>query len=159
MVDADLPPQPLDSYISAVTLALGEMAATQVAVRNVSREMDGSPLGEVNAIVVLHAATEAMLILAFPQQTALMLAQRIFGDARVELSDGLIRDCVGEIANVIAGQAKTLLAGTPHQMTFALPQVVAAPVPDALCDQVRGRLKVTFESDAGGFLLGLIFKC
>src|SRR5262249_27972559 len=119
MVDADVSSQPMESYINAATLALGEMAGAQVFVRESSPDKYAQSESDVVALVELEAATAQMLILRFSRQTATAFAQRILDNANVELGDSLVQDCVGEIANVIAGQAKTLLAGTPHQMTFS----------------------------------------
>jgi CheY-specific phosphatase CheX len=40
-----------------------------------------------------------------------------------ELSDEIIHDVVGELANVIAGQAKTMLKGTPYHFALSIPVV------------------------------------
>jgi CheY-specific phosphatase CheX len=60
----------------------------------------------------------------------------------------MIRDCIGEVANIIAGQAKTLLYGTPLHFNFSPPiQDDFEPPSEAEA------LQLTFGSDAGGFTL------
>lgn len=155
MVDRDEVAEPLQSYIAAATLTLAEMANTLVVVRQISRAQLNQMGGDVSAVVELASAHEKMLVLSFPEQTATTLAQRILSEAKVEVNESLIRDCVGEIANVIAGQAKTLLAGTAHQMTFSLPRVAASALPEVEIEQARPGWVVAFDGDAGEFFLGL----
>src|SRR5262245_31208475 len=100
------------------------MAGTEVAVRETYRTRLDSPWGDISAVLEIKSATGGMFVLSFPERTAAAIAERILADARTAVTDSLIRDCVGEIANVIAGQAKTLLAGTTHQLTFSLPRVI-----------------------------------
>ena len=42
------------------------------------------------------------------------------------LTDEMIDDVAGEFANVIAGQAKTILKGTPYHFTLSTPVVTRA---------------------------------
>jgi CheY-specific phosphatase CheX len=62
---------------------------------------------------------------------------------------------MGEITNVIAGQAKAMLHGTPHRFAFSTPRLLSGgdPVPGAVAG--REFLVVVFASDAGDFTLQL----
>jgi chemotaxis protein CheX len=99
-----------------------------------------------------------MLLLRFPERTAAAIAQRVLADTEVELNESLIRDCIGEIANVIAGQAKTLLAGTPYRLTFSLPEVVVGKHLLSHPEWSRECLVIAFRSDLGEFSLGLALQ-
>jgi hypothetical protein len=61
-----------------------------------------------------------------------------------------IGDCVGEIANVIAGQTKAMVAGGPHQFTFSIPDVLA-PVSEFEPPQNWDRFAIAFQSPLGDF--------
>ena len=81
----------------------------------------------------------------------------MLADVTTELDEQLIRDCVGEIGNVVSGQAKALLAGTPFAFTFSLPEVVVGanhfqPASGQEC------LVVAFNSDQGEFSLRLLLN-
>ena len=66
-----------------------------------------------------------VLVLSFPAQTAAALAGRVLAEVAQAPDDDLVRDCMGELANVIAGQAKTLLAETPYQLLLATPSILS----------------------------------
>jgi chemotaxis protein CheX len=147
----------LEPFIEATRTALSEMAGTEVVVRSVYRQSMYQALGELAAVVRLRSTTEGSLVLAFPQRTAAALAGRILAGIAQELDESLIRDCVGEIANVVAGQAKTMLAGGPYRFTFSVPQVAVTgndlpPQQDVDC------LVVAFGSDQGELALQLLWK-
>jgi chemotaxis protein CheX len=149
--------QLLEPFIQAARAALGEMAATEVAVRAVYQKALHHTLGDIASVLGLLSGVEGFLVLGFPERTAAALARRILAGATEEVDENLIRDCVGEIANVVAGQAKAILAGTPYHFDFSLPGVVtgAKELP------TRQRLDcfvVAFRSDQGDFSLQLFLK-
>lgn len=149
------PSAPLESFISAAQVALAEMAGTEVAVQEVYQATLDNLWGDVCAIVSIKSATEGLFILSFPEKTAAALAERVLADAKAAITENLIQDCVGEVANVIAGQAKTLLTGSPHQFTFSLPRVVSGNVSQSHSEPSRGCLVAVFQSDLGEFRLHL----
>lgn len=57
-----------------------------------------------------------------PVDVATSLAER-YVPPGTELSEELINDVIGEIANVIAGQAKTALKGMPHHFMLTTPRI------------------------------------
>jgi chemotaxis protein CheX len=83
------------------------------------------------------------------------LAGRALAGVTEELTEDIVRDCLGEIANVVAGQAKALLAGTPYHFTFSTPTVVAGGGHEGGATPGGGYLVVLFGSDVGDFALQL----
>jgi CheY-specific phosphatase CheX len=148
----------LKSFTTATTVALAEMATTEVAVREVYRATLDDPWGDISAVLGIKSATEGLLVLGFAERTAAAIAERVLADVKEEINETLVRDCVGEIANVIAGQTKTLLAGTPHQMTFSLPEVVVGDHPESRPGRGRGCLVIAFRSDLGEFTVRLALE-
>jgi chemotaxis protein CheX len=147
----------LEPFITAACTALGEMAGTEVIARAVYRKTLPPALGDIAAVVELLSAREGFLVLSFPKQTAAALAGRILAGVTKEVDEDLICDCMGEIANVVAGQAKALLADTPYRFTFSLPKVV---VGGREFDPKQGQdyLVVVFSSDLGEFAMQLVLE-
>jgi chemotaxis protein CheX len=133
------------------------MAGTEVVVRDVYRKPLHHTLGDVAAVIELLSVTEGFLVLGFPQRTAAALAGRILAGTTEEVGEELVRDCVGEIANVVAGQAKAILADTPHRFTFSLPKIVVG-AGEILPQQGPDCLVVDFGSYQGEFALQLFLK-
>jgi chemotaxis protein CheX len=125
-VAAEIRAQLLEPFIAATTAALCEMAGIDVVAQAAGRRPHPALL-DINALVELESALGGPLILSFPKQTAAAIAGRVLAGAGAALDESLLHDCVGEIGNVVAGQAKALLAGTAYRLAFALPQVLVGP--------------------------------
>ncbi|CAN5125629.1 hypothetical protein BH11PLA2_BH11PLA2_14260 [soil metagenome] len=137
-----------DALTSAVAVALREMAGVQSALVG-STPVDGVPsAGEVSVVIRTFGAGPGSLRLSMPNTTASALAHRILAETVPNPDEALIRDCIGEVANIIAGQAKTLLYGTLLHFSFSSPvQDDFEPPP-----QAEG-LQLTFGSDVGALSL------
>ena len=155
-VAGEIREQLLEPFRAAVCTALGEMAGTEVVLQAMYQQTLGQTLGDIAAVVEIKSAAEGLLLLSFPRQTATALARRILAGVTVDVDEDLIRDCVAEIANVVAGQAKAMLAETPYRFAFALPKVVVGA--NALGQQDLDCLVIVFSSEAGEFALQLFVK-
>lgn len=154
-VSSQVREQLLEPFISAASLTLSELAQTEPAVRSVYRTALPRTLGDISAVLGLTAEGDGVLVLSFPARTAVALAGRVFSEVNQVPDDDLVRDCMGEVANVIAGQAKTLLAETPYQLVLATPSVLSgAGLEFGSRPDAKG-LVVVFGSDVGDFALQL----
>jgi CheY-specific phosphatase CheX len=109
-------------FVDSVRTALLEMAGIEVAIRSTSGA--ASPgAGDIIAVVELTSTPPMTLMLSFPGRTAEALAAQILTDVKVTTDDVVTKDCVREIANVVAGQAKTALSATPHHFSCSLPTI------------------------------------
>jgi chemotaxis protein CheX len=145
------PPDDLiEAFAAAVPFALREMAGVEAVVRE-SRPLGADGLsGDVTAVVRLTAAAVWRFALAVPEATAGALARRVLAGTVDEVSSDMVRDCLGEVANVVAGQAKTLLVGSPNHFVLSVPTVTAGGA-----DAGVGGWLIRFESDAGAFAVHL----
>jgi chemotaxis protein CheX len=143
--------QVIAPFLSAVTATLEEMAQTSPGVREVYASASFRPLGDVMVLIKLRPEPEGLLVLGMPGRTASVLANRVLSQP----DEGLIRDCVGEFANVIAGQAKTLLGESPYHFTFSTPTIMTGPEFEAIANSLGECSVISFACDAGDFTLQL----
>jgi CheY-specific phosphatase CheX len=160
----------LEPLIRATCATLSVVAGSEASVRAVGQEPSPPAPGDVVAVVTLRPATdgpadrpvqeagvsgyEQFLVLRFPEGTAAALAGRILADVTEELDQGLVRDCMGELANVVAGQVKALLAGGPNRFSISIPEVLAPSARLLPADPLHS-LVLTFTSDHGEFVVQL----
>jgi chemotaxis protein CheX len=138
----------VDAFTTAVTFALREMANVEAAVGAVRRSTAADRCAAVAAVVRLTASGgEGRLTLSVPEPTAANLARRVLTEVSSDVTADMVRDCMGEVANVVAGQAKTLLVGTPSHFTLSTPSV---HVGGSVGPETGGWV-LPFESDAGAF--------
>lgn len=139
----------VDALVAAVRTALGEMAGVgDVGHSEGQLPFDDAP-GQVRVTVGLQSAALAQLVFQFPKSTAGALSDRILAETPPDVRAGLVNDCLCEFANVVAGQAKALLAETPFALTFSLPQIVNELPPRSTADV----LSIRFESELGAITL------
>lgn len=139
----------VDALAEAIRTAAGEMAGVPVVAGTMSAEPRDRWTGAIAVAIDLQSARFSRLDFLFPEPTATALATRILVEAPIEVSADLVRDCLCEFANVVAGQAKSLLAETPLAFTFSLPRVAeAAPMPSSPdCEEPA----MVFESEIGAW--------
>jgi CheY-specific phosphatase CheX len=147
----DTPDELIEAFTTAVATTLRELAGVEVVVRDVVRASESEGLKDVSVALRLEADTDGLLVLSFPAGTAAALARRVLAEVGQEPDEGMIRDCAAELVNVIAGQAKALLFGTPYHFTLSTPTVLTA----GSAGGAGGRAAVEFDSDAGPFTLRL----
>ncbi len=158
-----------ESFIVAVSATLKEMAGTDVGVQ--IRGAGGSPAyktGEpavprsliaCDIVVIVDLASELLrsLVVSFPATTASGLAERILAGVADVVDDSLVRDCAGEIANVVAGQAKAMLAHTPYHFAFSVPRVLTDTTDFAAQDSLDC-LSIALHCDLGDFVVQVFLK-
>jgi len=145
----------LDPFIAAVCSTLAEMAQTTADAGDLYATATPRPAGDVTVVLALTPAPGALLVLDFPGSTASVLADRVLAEAGGAADDATVRDCMGEITNVIAGQAKALLHGTPYRFGFSTPKIIPRGTAVPEMDARREFLIAAFASDAGDFTLAL----
>src|SRR5262249_35284712 len=148
--------QLLEPFIEATETALAEMAGAEIMIRATGRANRPPQGDDVSAVVDLRCDSGGCLVLTFPRLTAAALAARVFAGVLKEVDADLIGDCVGEIANVVAGQAKALLADTPRRFSIAVPKTVIGPVPELEAARARDCWAVEFKTEFGEFALQLV---
>jgi chemotaxis protein CheX len=147
--------QLLEPFIAAARLTLAEMAGTGAAVRAVYRTRQPRVDGDTTVMLGLTSGPVGALVLGFPGRTAAALAGRVLAGVVEGPDEGMVRDCMGEIANVLAGQAKALLLGTPYHFSLSTPTVLSRAEHEVRSHPEADCLVVAFASDVGDFALQL----
>ncbi len=107
------------------------------------------------AIIGLSGTVRGAVALAFPADTAHFVVKRLMGtDSPV--TDDQINDAIGEVANMVAGSAKSKLVG--QDVSISLPSVVRGHKYTILHPKDSVTFEVPFESELGGFTLNVTFS-
>jgi CheY-specific phosphatase CheX len=119
---------PSDELLAPFTTAVGptvrEMAGLEADVRNVARAEATVPRADVAVAIRLDAEMPGWLAVALPAATAAAFARRILNETGIEPDATMVRDCAGELLNVIAGQAKAWTVDTPGHFALGTPTAV-----------------------------------
>jgi len=147
-------PSIVAAFVTSTEVALREMAAAEVVVRASYAWPLREAFGEVSASMRLATDSGAVggMVLNFPAAGAAALAARVLELDAAPTSAEAVRDCVGEVLNVIAGQAKAMLGATRHHFRFGTPRFHGAGEALGVGGGVGG-FAVAFDSEFGPFAL------
>ncbi|HJZ54260.1 MAG TPA: chemotaxis protein CheX, partial [Gemmataceae bacterium] len=97
----DTPDELVEAFTVAVPFTLREMAGVEGVVRESRPATAADGFADLSAVIRLTAAGgEGRLILSFSERTAADLARRVLAGTTDEVAADLVRDCMGEVANV-----------------------------------------------------------
>ena len=138
----------------ATAIALREVAATEVSPGPAFLTTKPLDFGERSALIALNFPSgTGALVLSVPENAAAELATRVLAGQEVVVDALLINDCLGEIANVIAGQGKAMLYGTQCHYTFGTPRTASGPGRVSLFDGRPEWLVLSFQCELGTIFL------
>jgi chemotaxis protein CheX len=156
-IETSLRSRVLTPFIAGVEVAFREVARTEVVEHAAYERNLRGIVGDWGVYIELKSTTEGVLALGYEQATALTLARRMLAETAVVPDESLVRDCAGELANVVAGQAKAFLAETPDRFTFSPPKF-APPGVHIAPPEMQKCLVVIFDTDAGNIALQLFLR-
>lgn len=81
-------------------------------------------LCDISGVMGLSGDYHGSVVISLPVKLALKTTARMLGEPERAALDAGVRDCLGEIINIIAGQAKAALTNTPYRFALALPTVI-----------------------------------
>ena len=114
----------INPFLAAVVHVLQTMAFTETRVGKPCLK-GKSPLsqGDVTGIVGLIGEQHGSLAVSFSEAAILQVVSNMFGEECKEINDE-VRDAVGELTNMICGDARRILAEQGHQFQAAIPTVI-----------------------------------
>ena len=116
---------------------------------------DPTQLNEVSGIIGLAGETAGAVVLSFTRETAIKLISKLAGRTYQALSSDVI-DGVGELINIIAGNAKRDLLD--FKIVISLPGVIAGTDYKIHWPEQVPVISVPFISNMGEFTLNVSLK-
>ena len=147
----------INPFISAIQNVFRTTLKTEILISKPRAPGKDDPDTDVSAIIGLSGGTVGSVALCFPMKTAIAAAGKLT-DTELQQNDPDFADALGELANMVAGQAKTQLLG--NQISTSLPSVVMGsphcvlkpermPALTLPCDSALGRFCVRIAMIVG----------
>ena len=88
----------------------------------------------ISGTIFFHGESNGQVTLSFPIVTARKIVSEMLGMEENEMDDETLRDGVGEMANIVAGNVKAALSSTQYRFLLSLPEIHSGPgvVPDGI---------------------------
>ena len=110
-------------FINATAAALYTMAGITVTPGKFFVKHDKNALGEITAIIGVTGHRVGSIAVSFSRESATALVKGMLGDDVEDLEQDM-RDAVGEITNMISGQARACLADAGAVIHGSTPTIV-----------------------------------
>jgi chemotaxis protein CheX len=152
-VERDAAPAHLEAawvnpFIEATTDTLRQMAQVNCVRTGLAIRTDAFTKGYISGTMGLSGVAEGFVSITFNDKVARNIVCKMLQMPVGEETDDDIRDGVGELMNMIAGQAKAELVNTDHSFHLSLPTVIVGG-PHSV-GQMRGVPVIVIEFTADG---------
>lgn len=118
-MDAEL----INPFIDATRYVLETMASTKVQAGEAYLKKDEVALGDVSSIIGLTGEATGIMSLTFTEKCILPIVSNMLREKMKVLNED-IQDAVGEIGNMICGQARRKLKEQGRALRAAIPTVI-----------------------------------
>jgi chemotaxis protein CheX len=114
----------INPYINAAVELLSTMAGLRAEKKTVFLKKNYRLFGDISAIMPFTGHVEGEVVVCFEESLARTIVSRIMSARSENLTKDELREGVGELVNIIAGNAKATLATTDYRHQITLPTVV-----------------------------------
>ena len=139
----------INPFVDAVIRLFQTMMTMTVKVGQPALNTSAQPHHDVCGVIDVSGDVHGRVVVSMPEPLATVLASELLGGT-IEQLDADCIDAVGEIANMIAGNAKTDFPGGASAISVPrvvigrenVPYPVATPIISIPCDTNKGSLQI-----------------
>jgi chemotaxis protein CheX len=113
----------INPVIQATVDILEKVGSLPIKVKKPFIKEDSTARGEITSIIALSGDTSGTVSISFPGKCILSVVSKMLGEQMLEMNDD-IKDALGEITNMISGQATQLFEMTGQSLKASLSQVI-----------------------------------
>ena len=147
----------LGPFVDATLDVLETMARVSASVARTETEHCKRVAGDVSGIMGYSGGALGAIAVTFNSETARQIVARMVGVKPEALTEAEMEDGVGELVNMISGNAKAALAKGPYRFKLSLPSVVRGPGHEIVPGSHAPCAKATFSTEWGEFVLQVCF--
>ena len=147
----------IDPFIDATMSVLETMASIKAQPGKPYLKKDKLARGEVTGVIGLTGEVSGTLSVSFSETSILSVVSNMFGEEMKEMNEE-IKDAVGEITNIISGQARQKLEESGRSLKAAIPMVITGKNHTITHITTYPVFAVDFSTDNGGFTIEVCFE-
>ncbi|MCP3875443.1 MAG: chemotaxis protein CheX [Desulfobacteraceae bacterium] len=147
----------VNPFINATINVLETMAFMNVNAGKPYLKMDSMAVGDVSGLLGLTGIANGTIAVTFEEKCILTIVSNMFGETMSELNDE-IGDAVGELTNMISGQARRELEGMGKVFKAAIPSVITGKNHSIVHYSEGPKIAIPFNTDDGDFTIEVCFE-
>jgi len=114
----------------------------------------GPMKNSITGMVGLAGTHKGMLAVHFPNSLALAITTSFLGMDVTEMNED-VQDAIGEIANMLGGNVKTILSDKGRDIRLSLPSIISGEEYSFISRDEADRVILPFTAEAGTFFVEL----
>ncbi len=148
----------LNPFLQATINVLSTMAMISPKPGKPGVKADDMAVGDITGIIGITGDAEGSLAVSFSEECALKIVENMLGEKHEKLNEE-VADCVGELTNMISGDARAQLQKLGFDFTAAIPTVVRGK-DHTIRHLVQGgtTIMIPFTTDNGNFYIEASFS-
>ena len=145
----------INPFVTATVETFQSMLNTKVVPGKIFLVKGAKLQHDISGIIGLSGGAKGTVTLSFPKISALKSVSAFIGE-KVAVMDDVVKDAIGELANIVAGAAKRDLA--QFKISISLPTVIIGENHEVQGGKEVTPMGVPFESPLGNFCLIVGFQ-
>ncbi len=144
-------------FINATANVLEKMAFTKSEAGKPYPKKDDVAIGDVSGVIGFTGETNGTVSVTFDESCILQIVTNMFGEEMNELNNE-VADAVGEITNMISGQARKEIEEVGKIFHGAIPTVIIGKNHKLEPVTSGPKVAIPFKTDAGGFTIEICLE-
>jgi chemotaxis protein CheX len=146
----------INPFLMAAMHVLKTMASVDARPGKPFLKKNDEAIGDVSAIIGITGAARGSMALVFTEECIKGIASSLLGEVFTKLNQE-VRDAVGELTNMICGDARRRLSEEGFVLQAGIPTIVSGKSHTITHFADGPRLAVPFETDHGSFMVEVAF--
>ncbi|MBF0117911.1 MAG: chemotaxis protein CheX [Desulfobacterales bacterium] len=142
----------INPFINATLNVLGTMANVKAKPGKPYLKKDNVAQGDVTGIIGITGEANGTISVTFDEGSILNIVSKMFGEEMTQIDDSIV-DAVGELTNMISGQARRELEQAGRIFEAAIPSVITGKKHSISHITSGPKIAIPFSTDAGNFTI------
>lgn len=142
----------INPFLSAAVNVLATMTFTEAKPQKPYLKRDSKPKGAVTGIISISGQTEGSLAITFSHECICYLVANMFGEEVNTINED-VKDAVGELTNMISGDARRQLAESGLPLQAGIPEILSGPGHRVEHPLASPAIAVPFQTPGGDFTI------
>lgn len=147
----------INPFIKAAVEVLKTMAFVQCKAGKPYLKKDAFANGDVSSVIGLTGDPNGTIAISFDESSILKIVSNMFGEELTEL-DEEVADAVGELFNMVSGQARKELEELGHSFEASIPSVFMGKNHMITHITDGPKIALPFTTDNGAFTIEVCFE-
>lgn len=147
----------INPFLKATANVLKTMAFTEASPGKPYLKKEAAAAGDISGVIGITGETEGSLSVSFSEPCICQIVSNMFGEPVASINPE-VEDAVGELTNMISGDARRELAEKGVMLKSAIPTVISGKNHTVKHMANGPAIAIPFETPGGSFLVEVCFN-